>query len=102
MASYGKPMIRHLRTIMVNLRPALIAALLLLFFALPALAQSERIVIDDPDGVFEDAGAVRVAAEQLAAEGAEVVIIAARNAGSNTEAGDRYVDSRLQELDLAD
>ena len=80
----------------------LFAALLLAcLWALPVLAQERRVVVDDPDRLFGDGEAVRAAAERLAAEGVDVVIIAVQDAGPNPAAAERYLGGRLDELGIA-
>ena len=76
----------------------LVAVSLCLFTALPAFAQSGRVLIDDPDGLFRDRAAVQAAADRLAGEGVDVVVVGVRNAGPNAQ---NYIDNRLQELPVA-
>lgn len=86
-------------------RPASYAQLLGLLLAVawlvPALAQSGSVRIVDPDQLFTDSSAVEAAARRLAAEGADVVVVAARNAGRDAEDAQRYLDEQLAELDIA-
>ncbi len=82
-----------------------LAALLMMFAALatsPVSAQAGNVQIDDPDGLFVDQGAVQAAAERLAGEGVDVVVIAVANAGADDAAAEQYLDERLAELGLAD
>ena len=80
----------------------LIAVLLSWTWALPVLAQSGRVLIDDPERLFGDRSAVRDAAQRLAAEGADVIVVAVQDAGVGSEAGRDYLDSRLRRLGVAD
>ncbi|CAA9376230.1 MAG: hypothetical protein AVDCRST_MAG93-8843, partial [uncultured Chloroflexia bacterium] len=68
---------------------------------LPLLAQNRAPIIDDPDRLFGDGSAVRSAALRLAGEGADVVVIAVRNAGRDTTAAQEYLNRRLNELGIA-
>src|SRR5919199_1586553 len=79
----------------------LVAVLLCLLTALPAFAQSGRVLIDDPDGLFRDRSAVQAAADRLAGEGVDVVVVGVRNAGPNAAAAQSYIDNRLQQLGVA-
>src|ERR687886_812187 len=79
----------------------LMAVLLCLLTALPVFAQSGRVLIDDPDHLFGDGSAVRAAAQRLASEGADVVVVGVRNAGSNPTAAQSYIDNQLRKLGVA-
>ncbi len=74
-----------------------------LLLALPALAQDGSVRVLDPDGVL-GAGdsAVRAAAERLANEGAEVIVIAAgSSAGTTPASADQFLDTVLSQNNLA-
>lgn len=77
---------------------SMIAGLWLLL-ALPALAQTGSVRVEDPDNLLSgQADAVRQAAEQLAAEGAQVIVVAAGQSAGSTEADafgylDRFLNS---------
>ncbi len=82
-----------------------LAALFIVFASLatsPVWAQAGSVQMDDPDGLFTEQGAVQAAAERLAGEGVDVVVIAVRNAGADPAAAEQYLDDRLAELGLAD
>ncbi len=81
------------------------ACVLLMFLAgihtMPVRAQGRTPIIDDPDRLFGDGSAVREAAQRLANEGADVVVIAVRNAGRDTTSAQQYLNRRLNELNIA-
>ena len=79
----------------------LLGVVLAMFWLLPAFAQSGSVRIVDPDGLFGDGAVVEAAARRLADEGAEVVVLGARNAGADPEDAQRYLDQQLAELDIA-
>lgn len=79
----------------------LLGVVLAVFWLLPAFAQSGSVRIEDPDGLFGDGAVVEAAARRLADEGAEVVVLGARNAGADAEDAQRYLDQQLAELDIA-
>lgn len=78
-----------------------LGALLCCLWVMPVLAQSGTVVVDDPDKLFGDGGAVKTAAQRLASEGADVVVVGVRNAGADSGAAQTYVDNRLQALGIA-
>lgn len=84
------------------LRAAFAAWLLGLLWVLPAFAQAGRVLIDDPDGLFGDGSAVRQAAERLADEGADVIVVGIREAGTGAAAAEASLDQRLRTLGVAD
>ncbi len=77
------------------------AVLLCWLWAAPAWAQAGRVLVDDPDRLFGDGSAVRSAAQRLAGEGADVVVVGVRNAGVDGAAAQRYIDNRVQQLGIA-
>lgn len=74
-----------------------------LLLALPALAQTGNVRIEDPDNLLGSGRAqVQQAAEQLAAEGAEVIVVAAgAAAGRDPQAAERYLNAYLAEEGIA-
>lgn len=83
---------------MQRLRFAFLGLLFALLVVGPALAQGARPLIDDPDKLFADTAAIQAAAQRLAGEGADVVVIGVRDAGANPQS---YLDRRLQQLGVA-
>lgn len=81
---------------------SMIAGLWLLL-ALPALAQSGSVRVEDPDNLLGGRAAeVRQAAEQLAAEGAQViVVVAGQSAGSTQDEALSYLDRVLNSNNIA-
>lgn len=81
----------------------LLAACALWLLALPALAQTGSVRIDDPDERLAGGESqVRAAAERLAATGADVVVIAAgSSAGSDQDSAQRFLDDYLAEQQIA-
>src|SRR5919202_166954 len=51
--------------------------------------------------IFVDGLAVHSAANRLASEGADVVVVGVRNAGSNATAAQSYIDNQLRKLGVA-
>ena len=78
--------------------PTFWVALLCFLSVGPAFAQAGNILIDDPDRLFGDGAAVRAAAQRLANEGADVIVVGVGDAGADAQ---RYIDNRLNELDVA-
>jgi hypothetical protein len=66
-----------------------------------AFAQSGSVMIDDPDNLLADRTAVEAAAERLAAEGADVVVVAVEDAGAGPADAQAYLDNRLDQLGVA-
>jgi len=83
-------------------RWASLLGLLCCIWLVPVLAQSSNVVVDDPDGLFGDGTAVKSAAQKLAGEGVDVVVVGIRDAGTSTTAADASLDTRLRALGLAD
>lgn len=80
---------------------AALFALVWLLWVAPVLAQGGSVKIDDPDGLFGNGSAVKAAAQRLAGDGVDVVVVGARNAGANQTAALAYLDNRLQQLNIA-
>lgn len=74
-----------------------------LVLALPALAQSGSVRIEDPDNLLgAGAGEVQQAAQQLADQGAQVIVVAAgQSAGANQQAALDYLDTFLSQENIA-
>lgn len=74
-----------------------------LVLALPALAQSGSVRVEDPDNLLGgQAGAVREAAQQLANQGAQVIVLAAKDAaGADETSALAYLDSFLTRNNIA-
>ncbi len=85
------------------MRRLLFLIVVTLLIAAPALAQSGRVLIDDPDGVLgADAARVEQAARPLADAGAEVIIVAAGpSAGTTEESAETYLRAYLARNNLA-
>jgi hypothetical protein len=75
----------------------------LLLLVQPTLAQSAGVQIIDPEGILDaQAEAVQQAAQRLANEGAQViVIVAGSSAGTNTASAEQYLDTVLRRNNLA-
>lgn len=73
-----------------------------LVWAAPAYAQSGSVQIDDPDNLLGDRAVVETAANNLAAEGADVVVVVARDAGLTPDDAQTFLDDRLSQSGLAD
>lgn len=70
--------------------------------ALPVLAQSGSVRIENPDNLNLDTARIRAAAERLTAEGAEVVVIAAGpSAGINGQFAQNYLNQYLDQQGIA-
>lgn len=82
---------------------SLIIVGLWLLLTTPILAQGGSVRVEDPDGVLgSGAASVRDAAQRLANEGAEVIVLAAgRDAGTTRESSDNYLNRFLSENNLA-
>ncbi len=80
-----------------------LVATLWLLLASVAVAQSGSVQIIDPDGLLGgQQSAVQEAAEQLAAEGAQViVVVAGPAAGTTATAADQYLNTILSQNNLA-
>ncbi|HEY0603681.1 MAG TPA: TPM domain-containing protein [Herpetosiphonaceae bacterium] len=74
-----------------------------LLLVLPALAQSGGVRVEDPDNLLgAQANQVREAAQRLADEGAEVIVLAAGpSAGSDATSADQYLSDFLAQNNLA-
>lgn len=74
-----------------------------LLLALPALAQDAGLRIEDPDNLLgAQANSVREAAERLAGEGAQVIVVAAgQSAGTTPESADQFLNALLARSNLA-
>ncbi|HEY0736818.1 MAG TPA: TPM domain-containing protein [Herpetosiphonaceae bacterium] len=74
-----------------------------LLLVLPALAQSGSVRVEDPDNLLgAQANQVREAAQRLADEGAEVIVVAAGPvAGSDASSADQYLSNFLAQNNLA-
>lgn len=74
-----------------------------LLLALPALAQGGSVRVEDPDGILgAQANTVRSAAQKLANEGAEVIVVAAgTSAGTSAASADQYLDQYLSQNNIA-
>jgi hypothetical protein len=74
-----------------------------LLLALPALAQSSSVRVEDPDNLLgAQAAQVRSAAQQLADEGADVIVVAARrSAGSSVDSSDQFLNTFLSQNNIA-
>lgn len=67
----------------------------------PAYAQSGSVTVDDPDNLLSDRAEVEAAAQRLADEGADVVVLLVDDAGVTPQEAQSYLDQRLDQLDLA-
>lgn len=74
-----------------------------LLVALPALAQSGSVRVEDPDTLIGgQADRVREAAQRLADEGAQVIVMAAgSSAGSTSASADQFLDQFLAQNNIA-
>lgn len=73
-----------------------------LLAALPAWAQTGTVLIEDPDGLLGDTGQIRAAAEELAAEGADVIVVAAaQSAGASGPEAERFLGEYLNREGIA-
>lgn len=74
-----------------------------LLLALPVLAQSGSVRVEDPDNLLgAQANQVREAAQQLAGEGAEVIVVAAGAAGgSSAGSADEFLSRFLAQNNIA-
>jgi hypothetical protein len=74
-----------------------------LALALPALAQSGSVRVEDPDNLLGSrADEVRQAAQQLADQGAQVIVIAAgASAGADEQGALAYLDNFLNQQNIA-
>jgi hypothetical protein len=74
-----------------------------LLLATPILAQAGSVRLEDPDGLLGGgAASVRDAAQRLANEGAEVIVlVAGRAAGTTRDSADNYLNQFLSENNLA-
>jgi hypothetical protein len=73
-----------------------------LAWVMPALAQSGTVRIIDPDGVLQAPQQVQTAADALAAEGAEVIVVAAGASGGTSESSAlQFLDQTLDQQNLA-
>jgi hypothetical protein len=79
-----------------------LALLLSVLWTLPAFAQAGKVLIDDPDKLLGDGQAVRDAANRLAAEGVDVVVVVKRDAGTGTNAALNNLGNRVRLLGVAD
>ena len=74
-----------------------------LLLALPALAQTGDVRVEDPDNLLgAQANSVRAAAERLAGEGAQVIVVAAgQSAGTTPESALQFLDALLTRNNIA-
>ena len=80
----------------------LITVGLWLVLALPALAQSGSVRIEDADGVLAGDTSVQAAAQRLANAGAQViVVVAGSSAGTSEPSASQYLNRVLSEKNLA-